>query len=56
MGHPFSGEPGLNVHLKDPNNLLDYFEFLLTPEITELINRETTWYAKQFLENTPNLK
>jgi hypothetical protein len=53
---PFSGKPGLNVHLEDPNNLLDYFQLLTTPELTELISRETNQYAQQFLENTLNLK
>jgi hypothetical protein len=24
---PFSGKPGLNGQLEDPNNLLDYFEY-----------------------------
>jgi hypothetical protein len=27
---PFSGNPGVNVHFKDPNNLLDYSELLIT--------------------------
>jgi hypothetical protein len=31
---PFSGKPGLNVYLDGPNNLLDYFELLIAPELT----------------------
>jgi hypothetical protein len=31
----FSGKLGLNVHLEDPNNLLDHFELLITPEVTD---------------------
>jgi hypothetical protein len=53
---PFSGKPDLKVHLEDPNSLLDYFQLLITPDLTELISRETKQYAQQFLENTPNLK
>jgi hypothetical protein len=49
-------EDNVNVHLEDPNNLLVYFELLITPELAELISRETNWYAQQFLENIPNLK
>jgi hypothetical protein len=37
---PFGGKPSLNVHLEDPNNLLDYFELFITPEIADLIRRE----------------
>jgi hypothetical protein len=53
---PFRGKPGLKVHLEDPNELLDCFELLITPELAKLINRETNRYAQQFLENTQNLK
>jgi hypothetical protein len=52
----FSGKPGLNVHLEDPNSLLDCSELLITPELAELTSRETHRYAEQFIENTPNLK
>jgi hypothetical protein len=38
---PFSGKPGLNVRIEDPNNLLDCFELLVTPELAELISRQT---------------
>jgi hypothetical protein len=30
---PFSGKPGLNVDLEDPDNLLHYFELLITPNL-----------------------
>jgi hypothetical protein len=53
---PFSCKPSLNVHLEDPNNLLDYSELLITPGLAELISKETKRYAQQFLENTLNLK
>jgi hypothetical protein len=33
-----------------------YFELFYTPEITELIARETNWYAQKLLENMTNLK
>jgi hypothetical protein len=29
---------------------------VITPEITELINRETNWHAQKLLQNTPRLK
>jgi hypothetical protein len=45
-----------NVDLEDPNNSLDYFELLITPELAKLISRETNRYAQQCLENMPNLK
>jgi hypothetical protein len=32
------------------------FHLFCTPEIVEVIARETNWYAQKFLENTPNLK
>jgi hypothetical protein len=44
---PFSGELGL----KGTDNPLEYFELFITPEHAELIHRETSWYAQQFLEN-----
>jgi hypothetical protein len=53
---PFSGKPGLNVDLEDPNNPLEYFELFITPTLAELISRETSQYAEQFLEDMPNLK
>jgi hypothetical protein len=37
----FTGKPGINVDLEDPNNPLDYFELFYTPEIEEVIVRET---------------
>jgi hypothetical protein len=36
---PFSGKPGLNIDIEDPNNLLDYFEFLITPELVKHRNK-----------------
>jgi hypothetical protein len=50
---PFSGKP---VDLEDPDNLLDYCELLITPELVKLISRETYQCTQQFLENVPNLK
>jgi hypothetical protein len=38
---PFTGKPGINVVLEDPNNPLDYFELFCTPELVEVIARET---------------
>jgi hypothetical protein len=32
---PFSGKPGLNVYLQDPNNPHDYSKLLITPEHAE---------------------
>jgi hypothetical protein len=53
---PFTGKPGINVDLEDPSNPLQYFELFCTPNIAEVIARETNLYAKHFLENVPNLK
>jgi hypothetical protein len=53
---PFTGKPGINVDLEDPSNFLEYLELFCTPEIVEVIARETNPYAQTFLENTPNLK
>jgi hypothetical protein len=53
---PFTGKPGINVHLEDPCNPLQYFELFRTPDIAEVIARVTNRYAQKFLENTPNLK
>jgi hypothetical protein len=47
---PFTGKPGINVDLEDPNNPLEYFELFCTPDIAEAIVRETNWYAQKFLE------
>jgi hypothetical protein len=41
---PFSGKPGLNVDLEDPNSPLEYFELFITPESAELISWETNRY------------
>jgi hypothetical protein len=46
---PFSGKPGISVDLEVRNNPLEYFELFITPEIAELISREASWYAHQFL-------
>jgi hypothetical protein len=51
---PFTGKPGINVDLKCPP--LEYFESFCTPEIVEVIARETNWYVQKFIENMPNLK
>jgi hypothetical protein len=53
---PFTGKPGINVYLKDPSNPLEYFELFCTPEIMEVIARETNRYAKKCLENMPKPK
>jgi hypothetical protein len=37
----FTGKPGIDVHLEDPSNPLEYFELFCTPEIVEVIARET---------------
>jgi hypothetical protein len=52
---PFTGRPGINVDLEDPSNPLEYFELFHTPDIVEVIARETNWNAQKFLQNTPNL-
>jgi hypothetical protein len=52
----FTGKPGINVHLEDPSNPLEYFELFYTPETAEVIARETNRYVKNCLENTPSLK
>jgi hypothetical protein len=36
---PFTGKPGINVHLEDPSNPLIYFELPFVPEIVEVIPR-----------------
>jgi hypothetical protein len=53
---PFSGKPGLNVDLEEPNNPLEYSELFIIPELPKLIRKIRNWYAKQFLENMQNLK
>jgi hypothetical protein len=53
---PFTGKSGLNIDLEDPSNPPDYFKLFYTPEIEEVIARETNQYAQQFLENMPTLK
>jgi hypothetical protein len=45
----------MNVDLADHSNPLEYFELFCTPEIVEVIARETNQHAQKFLENTPNL-
>lgn len=53
---PFTGKPGINVDLEDPNNTLENFELFCIPDIAEVITREKNRYAQKFLENTANLK
>jgi hypothetical protein len=48
---PFTGNPGINVDLEDSSNPLKYSELFCTPEIAEVIARETNRYAKKCLEN-----
>jgi hypothetical protein len=38
---PFTGTSDMNVDLEDPTNPLEYFELLHTPEIVDVIARET---------------
>jgi hypothetical protein len=45
---PFTGKPGINVDLEDSSNPLEYSELFCTPEIVEVIARETTRYAQNF--------
>jgi hypothetical protein len=51
---PFIGKTGINVDLEDPNNPWNILS--CTPEIAEIIARETNRYAHKFLENTLDLK
>jgi hypothetical protein len=51
----FTGKPGTIVDLEDPSNPLEYFALFCTPDIVEVIARETNRYAQTFLENMPNL-
>jgi hypothetical protein len=44
----FTSKPGINVDLEDHSNPLEYFELFCTPEIVEVIARETSWYANIF--------
>jgi hypothetical protein len=53
---PFTGKCGINVDLEDTSNPLQYLELFCTPDIVEVIARETNRYAQQFLENTSNLE
>jgi hypothetical protein len=45
---PFTGKPVINVDLEDLSNPLEYFELFCTPEIAEVIARETNQYARTF--------
>jgi hypothetical protein len=38
---PFTGKPRLNVDLEGASNPLEYFELFYTPQIAELIDRES---------------
>jgi hypothetical protein len=53
---PFTGKPVLNIDLEDPRNPLEYIVLFRTPEIAEVIARETNRYAQKCSSNTPNLK
>jgi hypothetical protein len=46
---PFTDKTDINIDLGDPSNPLEYF---CTPEIMEVIARETNRYAQNFLGNT----
>jgi hypothetical protein len=43
---PFTGKPGIKVDSEDPSNPLEFFELFCMPEISEVIAKETNWYAK----------
>jgi hypothetical protein len=43
----FTGKPGINVDLEDPNNPMEYFELILTSDTAEIIARETNRYANK---------
>jgi hypothetical protein len=47
---PLAGKPGINVDLEDPSNPLKYFELFCTPDIAEVMDRETNRYSQKFLE------
>jgi hypothetical protein len=47
---PFTGKSGISVDLEDPSNHLEYSEVFCTPEIAEIIARETNRYAQNLLE------
>jgi hypothetical protein len=51
----FTGKPGIKVNSEHPSNPLEYSEFC-TPEIAEVISRQTNQYVHKCLENMPNLK
>jgi hypothetical protein len=53
---PFTGKPGINFDLDDPSNPFEYFELFCTPDIVEVIARQTNRYAQESLGNTPNLR
>jgi hypothetical protein len=45
---PFTDKTDINVDLGDSSNLQEYFR---TPEIVEVMARETNQYAQKFLEH-----
>jgi hypothetical protein len=45
---PFLSKPGINVDLQDPSNSLEYSELFFTPDIAEVIARETNRHAQTF--------
>jgi hypothetical protein len=49
---PFTGKSGINVYLEEPSNPLQYFELLYTPDIAEVIARETYVCPKIFRKHT----
>jgi hypothetical protein len=52
----FSGKPDINVDLENQNNPLEYIGLFITPEVAEIVSRETNCYAQPFLENKSDLK
>ena len=51
---PFIGKMYLIVEIQNSEDLLKFFELLITLEIANLISRETNRYAQQFLEQKPS--
>jgi hypothetical protein len=48
---PFTGKPGINTELEDASNPLKYFQLFCTPEIVEVIARETNRYVQKLFIN-----
>jgi hypothetical protein len=53
---PFTGKPSIIVDLEDPSNPLEYFDLFCTPEIAEVIARETNQYAQKIFRKHTDSK